>query len=301
MSATNKRSAAGSPAPQIRHVRSRHHHRTGSGSFSQGFDPSLQGIPEAGSFRHFPEDSVDIDYMYNYEADNCSITSASVHDGSSIHDGTSVLGDEADEDVFKYFRGARKDFLWNSKCTEWKICNEENTDVEALITEIREDPRRSIIATMGLKSIQKDLLINQTNEARWSGNAATYSAKVSEYLLTEEGLKGAVDDAYTNLRKANEDHHHLQLKVSTLQDSRRDFEEHGKRYERRAGIASVVIKVMQAFTANSHEMKVSVCVYCHLLGNQLITTHKRVCLCCLLCPSRLIRRLQLNRCGSCFA
>jgi hypothetical protein len=243
MSAKNKRSAAGSPAPQIRHVRSRHHRRTGSGSSSQGFDPSLEGIPEAGFLQHCSGDSVAIDYMY--DADNCSITSASVHDGSSIHDGSSVLGDEGDEEVLKYFGGARNEFLWNSNCTEWKICNEENTDAEALIAEIRKDPRRSIIATMGLKSIKKDLLINQTNEARWSGNAATYAAKVSEYVLKEEGLKGAVDDAYNNLRKANDDHHHLQLKMSTLQDSRRNFEEHGKRYERRAGISSVVIKVMQ--------------------------------------------------------
>ena len=94
------------------------------------------------------------------------------------------------------------------------------------------DPHWCIIATMGLKIYKKDLLINHTNEAHWSVNTGTYSAKVSEYLLAEKGLKGVVNDAYNNLHKVNDDNYHLQLKVSTLHGSCYKYEEQAKQYER---------------------------------------------------------------------
>ena len=275
MSANNKRRAANSPAtsqprPRV-HVKT--HRRSGSGSSrssGQSHTSTLPGIPETGLVhQHFFGDSAGIDYMCNYDTDNCA--SASEHNDTSIHDGSSALDNEAADEVFKYF-GGEKGFSWNSKCTEWKICHEENTDVQTLITdtitEIRENPRQSIIATMGLQSIRKGIIINQTNEARWSGNAAAYAAKAEECILSEESLKPAFDEAYNNLKKVNDDYHHLQLKMGTHQDSRRNFEEHCKKYGRRSRIANVIVGVMKAFTADSPDIKVSVCVYCHLLDNQ---------------------------------
>ena len=160
----NKRRATDSPAASShpRRLRAKVHRRAGSGAShgsDQPYTPTLSGIPETGApglvqQRHFFDDSSFIDYTY--DTDNASFTQ-DANDEASAHslDGTSVLGEDAADEVVKKF--CKKSTLpWNEQCIEWQICRNEGTSVQDLIddlvTKIRDDPRKSIIATMGLEA-----------------------------------------------------------------------------------------------------------------------------------------------------
>lgn len=272
MSTDNKRRATDSPAAssQPRRLRAKVHRRAGSGTShgsGQPYTPTLHGIPETGApglvqQHYFFEDSSFIDYTY--DTDNSAFVH-DVNDDSSVHslDGTSVLGEDAADEVVKKFCN-KSNLPWNDQCIEWQICHDEKTGVEALVADavakIRQDPRKSVIATMGLEAIRNGVIITQTNEARWTNNAGAYSAKAKEIFAKEAELKPAMDESYQKLKEANDNYHHLQSKVHTLEESRRNFEEHCRKYERRARIANVMVGVMRTFTAESADLKVSVCV-----------------------------------------
>ena len=111
-----------------------------------------------------------------------------------------------------------------------------------------------------MEAIRNGVIVNQTNEARWAHNAGVYSTKAKETFAKEVELKPALEEAHRQLKEANENYHHLQAKLQTLEESRRNFEEHCHKYERRARIAAVMVGVMKAFKADSADLRVSVCV-----------------------------------------
>jgi hypothetical protein len=232
----------------------------------------------------------------NYDTDGW----ASATDDDSVHDGSSVLEEDPSDEVFKYFSSSKSSGQWNPECLEWKICHGENEDMEDLIPEtvdqICKNPHKSLIATMGLEQIRKGINLNRLHEARWDGTAKEYALKAKEFLEKEEELRPTYDETYERAKKVNVDLHHLQLKMATHHNSHLNFESHSRKYEHRAKIANAVAKVMKKFTAESDDIKVSVCVYCHLLDNQLIVTHKCVCLRCFLLSSLTGKLLHVWKC-----
>jgi len=192
--------------------------------------------------------------------------------------------------------------MWNPECLEWNIWHTdfEDSEAEAKITEtvaaIRKDPRKSVIATMGLEQIRTGITANIVHGTRWSNTETVYVKKAEEFYQKKMELQPALNTIYQKAKEASKDLYNLQLRMTTYQDSCNNFESHSKKYEHRVKIANIVKEVMKKFTAESEDIIVSICVYCQLFDKQLSATHKCICLCCFLLSSLTKRRLHLQAC-----
>jgi hypothetical protein len=228
--------------------------------------------------------------QYSQQSNNSSVgaSGASVgfgdgQDQGQDHDGTSVLSADSsmeDELYKKYLPQALSvRSLVGDDCVELQLANitdaDPAPDVPAMIRNICENPRKSLIAQMGLYNIQVGVKVLQTHHAKWSMSAAGYTSLIEEARLEEHRLQATVDEHYELLKDANTNYFALSTQQSKNVAARQTYEEHYHHYERRCKISKILIEILLTFEGGRETETVSLILILPWLGlgigNQIAT------------------------------
>jgi hypothetical protein len=235
---------------------------------------SLPSVPESFAMATAAAVPTSLQLQYSQQSSNSSVgaggASVGFGDGQDQgqdhdHDGTSVLSTESsmeDKLYKKYLPHAISiRSLVGDNCVELQLANVANTDptpdVAAMILNICENPRNSLIAQMGLYNIDVDMKVLQAQHAKWLMSVTGYNTLVEKATVDKHNLQANVNEHYEVLEDANVNYHALATQQSKNVATRLNFEKHRLHYERLCKISKILIEIMLAFIRGSETKTVS--------------------------------------------
>jgi hypothetical protein len=268
-SGNKKRGAEESPASsQQRQVRRR---------TSPAIHPSPGAIAGRRGLDSIPEDATDppttlLVYQASQQTELsfgrsvlCGSVAGSLDGGDDgEHDGTSVTSALGANLLHKFFPGRKKSEILGLgfDSVEQQLVEltafDQTPETEDLVLAIRTDPRKSLIAQIGLTAIGEELITLQIHQARWQHSETEYASRIRESFTKEQQLLPALNAAYDALKLANEDHLNLSAKHSALLATRQSFEDARAKYDRVSKIATILLEIMETLKSGRTSEKVCI-------------------------------------------
>jgi hypothetical protein len=226
-------------------------HPSSSSIDSRVLGPILEGAPDT-----------TLQFQHSHQSVGILFGGASVGGSDGEHDGTSVLSatETPGAELFNEYFPKRQDLigLVGNDCVEQRLfdlCDSDSCSrVEDLIKEIRENPRKSFIARIGLVGISEDLVVMRTQQARWQQAEQAYTTRIQEIFHRRAAPS-------TSPRCGCQDYHNLYVKLNQILTTHRTFEEHRKHCGRRSKIATTLLAIMQALLDGRESEKVPILLH----------------------------------------